>query len=215
MAPRRHNIGASRRRRREDEGEDEGSLDGEVEDDSLSEGSVVSHQDEDDADGEASDETEDEPGPVGKSNMQQINGRVPGGPRHRHSVSTRNNKLATMVSDTDAMMNGLKISGSEKDVAEMHFDEMGGEASRAKRTPPTETTRQPSTDGKRSDTEKGTRGKGEDPTLVPTRGSFFLHDKRSTDTGANGHKLPSKPKSRPYGLIVDGNVRRYVYIPPP
>ena len=62
MAPhRRHRIGASRRRRREDEGEDEGSIDGALEDDSLSEGSVLSHQDDDDADGEGSDASAREP----------------------------------------------------------------------------------------------------------------------------------------------------------
>ncbi|KAL4783930.1 hypothetical protein BJX76DRAFT_348176 [Aspergillus varians] len=211
MATRRHNIGASRRRRRQDEGEEEGSLDGEVEDDSLSEGSVISQQDDDDADGEGSDESEDENVPVDNPNNQQINGRVPEGPCRRHSASPKKAPLATVMSDTDAMMNGLKVSGDEKDVAEIHFDDMRGDLGQTGRTPsapPTEATREPFTERKRLENEKNAKGKGEDPTAVPTRGSFFLHDKRSTESGTNGHKPSSKPKSRPYGLIVDGNVRR-------
>lgn len=214
MAPRRHNIGASRRRRREDEGEDEGSVDGEVEDDSLSEGSVGSHQDDDDADGEGSEESEDENIPVGNPDSQQVNGRVPEGSRRRHSVSPQKATLATAITDTDAMMNGLKISGEGENVKEIHFDNMRGEfdqAGRAPSEPPTEPTRESSMETKRPENDKTIRGKGEDPTFVPTRGSFFLHDKRSSETGANGHKPSNKPKSRPYGLIVDGNVRRYVH----
>ncbi|KAL4924683.1 uncharacterized protein BDV17DRAFT_284506 [Aspergillus undulatus] len=207
MAPRRQNIGASRRRRREDEGEEEGSVDGEVEDDSLSEGSAISYQDDDDADGEGSDESEDENEPVDNTNSQQINGRVPEGPRRRHSASPKKATLTTTTSDADAMINGLDRSGDGKGVAEIHFDEMRGELGRTPSAPPAE-TREPFTEKKHLDNEKSTRGKGEHPTVVPTRGSFFLHDKRSTDSGANGPKSSSKPKSRPYGLIVDGNVRR-------
>ncbi|KAL4805280.1 hypothetical protein BDV18DRAFT_152661 [Aspergillus unguis] len=207
MPSRRHNIGASRRRRREDEGEDEGSLNGEVDDDSLSEGSVISQQDEDDADGEGSDESEDESMPADKSNNQQINGRVPEGPRRRHPASSKKPMLATAISDTEMMMNGLKISGNGNGVAEIHDElEETGQTERTPSAPPTDAAN--STDTKRPENERTARGKGEDPTFVPTRGSFFLHDKRSTESGANGHKPPNKPKSRPYGLIVDGNVRR-------
>ncbi|KAL4751198.1 hypothetical protein BDW72DRAFT_203302 [Aspergillus terricola var. indicus] len=210
MAPHRRNIGASRRKRREDEGEDEGSLDGEMEDDSLSEGSIISQQDEDDADGEGSDESDDENIPVDSPGRHEINGRVPEGPQRRHSMSPNKNSLATTMSDTDAMMNGLKVAGDGKGVAEINFDEMekeAGQIERAPSAPPTEASMETFTD-KSLGAEKLTRGKGDDPTVVPTRGSFFLHDKRSTESGANNYRPSGKSKSRPYGLIVDGNVRR-------
>ncbi|KAL2816312.1 CASC3/Barentsz eIF4AIII binding-domain-containing protein [Aspergillus granulosus] len=213
MAPRRHNIGASRRRRREDEGEDEGSVDGEVEDDSLSEGSIISQQDEDDADGEGSDESEDDNVSIDNSNNHQANGRVPDGHQgshRRHSASPRKAALTTTISDTDTMMNGLKIVDDGKGVAEIHFNDLRGELNKAGRTPsapPTEAAREPLSDRIRREGEKMVNEKEEDPTSVPKRGSFFLHDQRSAELGPNGHKY-SKSKTRPYGLIVDGNVRR-------
>ncbi|KAL3458525.1 CASC3/Barentsz eIF4AIII binding-domain-containing protein [Aspergillus heterothallicus] len=214
MVSRRHNIGASRRRRREDEGEDEGSLDGEVEDDSLSEGSVISQQDEDDADGEGSDESEDDNISIDNSNNHQTNGRVPDGhqgSRRHHSASPRKKAaLTATVSDTDAMLNGLKIADDEETVTEIHFNDLGGEVNQAARTPstpPADAAREPFADRKRREGEKMIKEKEEDPTSVPKRGSFFLHDQRSTEPGPNGHKY-SKSKTRPYGLIVDGNLRK-------
>ncbi|KAL2823511.1 CASC3/Barentsz eIF4AIII binding-domain-containing protein [Aspergillus cavernicola] len=215
MAARRHNIGASRRRRREDEGEDEGSLDGEVEEDSLSEGSVISQQDYEDADGEGSDESEGENTSADGPHNQQVNGRVPerpqGSPR-RHSTSPSKATLSTAISDTDAMLNGLKLSNDGKGVTEIHFDNMREQPDQTARTPsapPTEPTREPFTERKRRENEKTAKEKGASATAVPMRGSFFLHDKRSTEPGTNGHKSFNKPtRSRPFGLIVDGNLRR-------
>ncbi|KAL2836781.1 CASC3/Barentsz eIF4AIII binding-domain-containing protein [Aspergillus pseudoustus] len=211
MAPRRHNIGASRRRRREDEGEDEGSLDGAVEDDSLSEGSVISQQDEDDADGEGSDESEDDNISINNPDHHQANGRVPdghqGSRRRRHSASRRKAALTTTVSDTDAMLNGLKIAGDGKDVAEIHFNDVSGDLKQPGRTPSaprTETTREPLSDKKRREGDKTVKDKEADPTSVPKRGSFFLHDQRSMESRPNGHKY-SKSKTVPVGLIVDGS----------
>ncbi|KAJ5119607.1 hypothetical protein N7448_010276 [Penicillium atrosanguineum] len=208
MAPRRRHIGASRRKRREDEGEDEGSLAGDVEDDSLSEGSADSRQDED-ADGEGSESDHDtattaEPGKV---NGGQVNGRKRGQPR-RNSTSPRKPGLKTTVSDTEAMMKGLKISGQPGE--DVHFDEMeeGRElqTGRTPSAPPTEPKRETLAAKKRREHEKYVKERGQNPAFVPTRGSFFLHDKR-TNEGGNGRTF-NKGKSRPVGLIVDGNARR-------
>ncbi|KAI9376485.1 CASC3/Barentsz eIF4AIII binding-domain-containing protein [Aspergillus egyptiacus] len=214
MARHRHNIGASRRRRREDEGEDEGSLDGEVEDDSLSEGSVVSQQDDDEADGEGSDSEDDNTSVDGSTN-NHINSRVLGETQESQqlrSVSPKKPALATTMSDTDAMMNGLQLGEDGKDVTEVHFHNMSTESDQSGRTPsapPPESARAPSTEARRRGNEKNTKEKGADPTAVPMRGSFFLHDKRLTAPGTNGQKIFSKSaKSKPFGLIVDGNVRR-------
>ncbi|KAA8645487.1 hypothetical protein EYZ11_011834 [Aspergillus tanneri] len=218
MAPRRHNIGASRRRRRDEDGEDEGSIDGELEDDSLSEGSGVSHQEDDDADGEGSDESDDELfiSPQGDhTNGHRINGRVPEAsrqPGRYHSASPGKRATFNAISDTEAMMNGMKISSDASEMAEIHFNQMKGESSqqtgRTPSAPPTEPSRETFAERKRREHEKYSKERDENPAFVPTRGSFFLHDKRSTESMTNGYKPFNKSKSRPYGLIVDGNVRR-------
>ncbi|RAH83019.1 hypothetical protein BO86DRAFT_398388 [Aspergillus japonicus CBS 114.51] len=222
MAPRRHNIGASRRRRRDEEGEDEGSLDGELEDDSLSEGSVISHQDDEDADGEGSDDSDDELQTSSHTRASQLNGRRPEvnqKPGRRHSTSPSKRLIASTMSDTEAMMNGMKLSEDITRETEIHFDDLKGElgplTGRTPSAPPSEPRRETITEKKRREQEKAiTKEKDENPALVPTRGSFFLHDKRSIDTVTNGHKASTKSKSRPYGLIVDGNVRRHNVVKP-
>jgi hypothetical protein len=221
MASRRRNIGASRRRRRRDEeGEDEGSLEGELEDDSLSEGSVISHpgDDEDDADGEGSDESDGEASSsphLDRTNGPQVNGLVPEINQRsgrRHSSSSGKRHTATAVSDTEAMMNELTLSDQTNEVAEIHFDDMKGEpgslTGRTPSAPPTEAKRGTFAERKRREHERYAKERDENPAFVPTRGRFFLHDKRSTESGPNGHRPFNKSKSRPYGLIVDGNVRR-------
>ncbi|KAL4894317.1 CASC3/Barentsz eIF4AIII binding-domain-containing protein [Aspergillus ambiguus] len=222
MAP-RHNIGASRRRRRDEEGEEEGSINGELEDDSLSEGSGVSHQDDDDADGEGSEESDDEVSTSGPGNTTNghrvVNGRGSGTtPRTAgcHSNSSGKPQLvAPAMSDTEAMMNGLKIADNASEAGELHFDDLkkgrsGPSMSRTPSAPPTEPKRDAVAERKRREPEKAASKDGdEDPASVPTRGSFFLHDKRSTESPSHGPRSSSKSKSRPYGLIVDGNVRRH------
>ncbi|GAM43631.1 hypothetical protein TCE0_060r18595 [Talaromyces pinophilus] len=214
MAPaRRHRIGASRRRR-EDEGEDEGSTAGHVEedDDSMSDGSLPSHLgDDDDADGEGSDVSEDESS-VTQHGSTTKNGhaRAGRGPKGDDSGEKLDvpfkPTLTATVSDTEAMMNGLKISAGQE-VEEIEFDSMGKEdkIGRTPSAPPTESRRETFAERKRREHEEYIKARDENPAFVPTRGGFFLHDKRSTD----GHRSHvNKSKSRPYGLIVDGNVGR-------
>lgn len=218
MAPRRHHIGASRRRRQEEEGEDEGSIDGELEDDSLSEGSGTSHQDDEDADGEGSDDSDDEVSTSpqgGDTNGHRVNGRVPEATHQSTklpSVSPSKRAATNAISDTEAMLNGMKISRETDDVAEVHFDQIKGDTGqqpeRTPSAPPTEPRRETFAERKRREHEKYSKERDENPAFVPTRGSFFLHDKRSTDSMTSGYRLFNKSKSRPYGLIVDGNVRK-------
>lgn len=209
MAPARRHIGASRRKRREDEGEDESSLAGDVEDDSLSEGSADSRQDEEDADGEGSESEDDTTttAEVEKPNGGQVNGRQLDQPQRRSSASQGKPGLKTTVSDTEAMLNGLKISGGE-DVRSGESEE-GREVQpgRTPSAPPTDPKREPAVARKRREQERFAREREQNPAMVPTRGSFFLHDKRTNEAG-NG-RTNNKGKSRPYGLIVDGNARRY------
>jgi hypothetical protein len=207
MAPLRRHIGASRRKRREEDGEEEGSMAGDIGDDSLSEGSVDSHQEDEDADGEVSEESEDEISTLKLAD--KVNGRGVEKSTRNSSASPEKRGLKTTVSDTEAMLNGLKVSDGAGDAAEVHFDDLKEQrephTGRTPSAPPTEPNRNNLASRKRRENDKYVKEREQNPAFVPTRGSFFLHDKRSTD---NGHRL--KSKSRPYGLIVDGSSRRYV-----
>ncbi|CRG83583.1 hypothetical protein PISL3812_00936 [Talaromyces islandicus] len=217
MAPaRRHRIGASRRRREDDGEEEEGSVVGAAEDDSMSDSSL-SHQeddDDDDADEEGSDLSEGEPTAADKT----INGNSPARKRQGRSGEGKlaipvKPQLTATVSDTEAMMNGLNIADRTGEATEIQFEGAGKEErnglGRAPSAPPAEARRDTMAERKRRDHDEYIKARNEDPAFVPTRGGFFLHDKRSTGPGSNGNRAPNnKTKSRPYGLIVDGNVGR-------
>lgn len=191
---------------------------GGLEDDSLSEGSDFSQQEDDDADGESNDGSEDET----TTNLQtdkvngQVNGRVSQPEQHsecRNDNSPGKQDQNSNVSDTEAMMNGLRLSEDTGQLAEDHFDNMEGERpgyheDKASSGPPTEPRRDTFAEKKRREHERYVKERDKNPAFVPTRGSFFLHDKRSTEPGSN-EKSFNKTKSRPYGLIVDGNIQRY------
>lgn len=212
--PRRRHIGASRRKRREDEGEEEGSTAGDLEDDSLSEGSAESHQDDEDADVEGSEDEEESQSTkeAGKPNRRKINGRGLRAERKRRSSTSPNKPgLKTTVSDTEAMLNGLKITDEG---GEVEFDQLKEErelqTGRTPSAPPTEPKRETLAAKKRREHDKYMKERDQNPAFVPTRGRFFLHDNRTTEAGTNGHRPSTKGKSsRPVGLIVDGNSRRY------
>lgn len=209
MAPARRHIGASRRKRRDDDGEDEGSLAGDLEDDSLSEGSVGSRPGDEDADGEGSEASEDDGHPSDKLNGSRANGRGLNQPARSSSTPTAKPELKATVSDTEAMLNGLKVSDKSGEVSELQFDQLKEEpqTGRAPSAPPTEPRRETFAARKRRVHDKYVKERDQNPAFVPTRGSFFLHDKRTVDAGL---RSMNKPKSRPVGLIVDGNTRKYV-----
>lgn len=212
MAPPRRHIGASRRKRRDDDGEDESSQVGEMDDDSLSEGSVDSHQEDEDADGEVSESDEEASTTLDtdKLNGGKVNGRNPDQTKRHSSASPRKPGLKTTVSDTEAMLNGLKLSD---DGDEISFDQMEEQrdlkTGRTPSAPPTEPKRETLAARKRRENEKYVKEREQNPAFVPTRGSFFLHDKRTSEAGPNNHRPFNKGKSRPVGLIVDGNSRKY------
>jgi hypothetical protein len=205
MAPPRRHIGASRRKRREEDGEEESSMAGDLGDDSLSEGSVDSNQEDEDADAEVSEESEDDVSTSAKS--KQVNGH---GRKSTRKSATSLDKRGpkTTVSDTEAMLKGLKVSDTG-DAAEVQFDQLKEQrepqTGRTPSAPPIEPKANNLASRKRRENDKYVKDREQNPAFVPTRGSFFLHDKRSTENGSRS----SKTKSRPYGLIVDGNSQRY------
>jgi hypothetical protein len=203
MAPhRRRNLVASRRRV-DDEGEDEeGSLVGDVDDDSLSEGSVITNP-EDDADGEGSGTSEDEA--LSPKEPIKVNGHTNGlateskGSESVKPAMSAKGAFAVAATDTDAMMNGLRI------------DDTAATTSKAKSpTPPAEDGRQETLgERRRREHEEYKKKRDTDPAFVPNRGGFFMHDSRSAESGSNGFRPPIRGRVKGRGgFIGTGPVRQ-------
>ncbi|KAK2757890.1 hypothetical protein FQN54_004296 [Arachnomyces sp. PD_36] len=212
MGPHRRNNIVARRRRLEDEGEEEdGSIGGDLEDDSLSEGSVLTAP-EDDADGEGSDVSEGEGEAAVSTKRDKPGEQVNGDSKHHlQADSTRDPAFGAKMADTQAMMNGMELSEPVEGSEEINFEDMGPEPEATEKAA-TE-VEQPSkretfAERKRREHEEYIKERNENPAFVPTRGGFFLHDKRS-ESGSNGYRqFNNNKKSRPHGLIVDSNTGR-------
>lgn len=203
-APRvRKNLIKSRRRV-DDDGEEEGSV-AAGEEDSLSEGSVIS--DADDADAEGSDGSD--PGsPVTKnSEANPVANGHPGETQEPSQPSTSDPAkppLSTMTGDTEAMMNGLNISG--KEVGEdVQFDDLANQPVEqiAQNHLPQENTQPTDTLGerRRREHEEYKKKRDADPAFVPNRGGFFMHDHRSAAPGQNGFRPFGRGRGRGRGGI--------------
>ena len=205
-APRRNNLITSRRRVDDDGGEEEGSVVAGAEDDSLSEGSAITDAD-DDADAEGSDAsdidisrrratTKSRSEPDGR--VEVANGTVEGlaGPKKKPS-------LTAATADTEAMMNGLRISGDVDEGEEMHFDDLGRqqEEIQASNVPDPTTPAQPETlaERRKREHEEYRKKRDADPAFVPNRGGFFMHDHRSSAPGQNGFRPFVKGRGRGRG----------------
>ena len=185
-APRRKQLIKSRKRLEDEGEEEEGSVAQALEEDSLSEASIVSDAD-DDADGEGSDDSETDP-PIRESSLSN-------GHKHKGVVlteqqtsETKKSSLLATTGDTEAMMNGLNITN---DVAmeEVNFDEMAAETQVDAPLEGLSTPSQGNTvDKRRTDHEEYKRRRDADPAFVPNRGGFFMHDHRSAAPGQNGFR---------------------------
>lgn len=209
------------KRRVEDEGEDEGGPDQlDVDDDSLSDGSLAS-DDVDAADDSDTSNVEDA-SPTSPPVKKKMAGRTatsngtkkahpkppPGPTVPQHSIST-----ADAVSDTEFMMNGLNISDKQTPVQEVEFEDAPTSSVKATAPivvssdamlPPTRDGAQgPPGDRRRTEHEEYRRKRDEDPSFVPNRGSFFMHDHRHAGPSANGFRPFGRP-SRGRGRGVGG-----------
>ncbi|KAK2741349.1 hypothetical protein FQN57_005633 [Myotisia sp. PD_48] len=222
MAPHhRRRIGARRRRIGED-GEEDEFVDEPVDDDSLSDATVSSHEDDDDLDGAGS-----EPSVVKPSSSPQTrrgarrsrNGKDkhPRKGRSSHAQRSGGQKDAifeSRMAETEAMMNGMKLAKGAEQPAEIHFDDMKPSTSINPDTANQEgkaqkNQREAVADRKRREHEQYVQKRDSDPSFVPTRGGFFLHDNRFTPpSSSNGFRSNNKLKGKPHGLIVDSNIRR-------
>lgn len=211
VAHRRKDLVVSRRRI-EDEGEEEGSVAAELDDDSLSEGSGLSDEEDEDGDADGSDISGDshasprmleKPSAGANGHSKALNGVQDQKPSHSTAVSSE--PVTKAMTDTQAMMNGLNISEQSENVEEIHFDEMKEKEdtpASAKAQP------QPTATGTKNETpfEKRKREHDEyrkqrdtDPAFVPNRGGFFMHDHRHAGPGQNGFKPFGRGRGRGRG----------------
>lgn len=199
-AYRRRKIG--HRRRVEDEGDDEGGPDAlDLDDDSLSDGSLVT---DDNDHGDNSDTSNvDEASPTAPSGKRKPNGTIKADadPATSKPTAQANNK---QVTDTDLMLHGLSISEQPVPPQEMHFDEVSQTVGRRSPNGPVivssasaarDPTEQPA-GRRRQEHEDYKRRRDEDPAFVPNRGSFFMHDHRHPGPAGNGFRPFGRGRGR-------------------
>lgn len=212
VAPRRKDL-IRQRRRLEDEGEEEeeeGSTGAAVEDDSLSEGSIISDAD-DDADAEGSDGSEAVPS-EGKDDKQKngINAsrEILQDSGNGTSAPATKTPFSTVMGDTDAMINGLKLSGEADEGEEINFEDLGkvteATAHDALPSQQTNVATPSNTLGERRlrEHEEYKKKRDADPTFVPNRGGFFMHDHRSDAPGQNGFRPFGRGRGRGRGVAA-------------
>lgn len=221
MAPhhRRRRIVASRRRV-EDESEDGGSVAGELEDDSLSEGTVMSNQDDEDADAEGSETSEHDGESV---DLVTSNGKIQSAAEENRStegkpVSSGKPMFGTMVSDTEAMLNGMNLSDKADNVAEIHFDDITADSDRVEalaKQARSKSQHNINGDRKEKRKEEYARGKESNSMAGSSQGGPSLHERRNADGPGNksqSSNTTNRAKSKPHGLIVDSNMGRCVIL---
>lgn len=206
MAHRHRKDLAASRRRVEDEGDEEGTLDvGDLDDDSLSEGSVTT-DDDDVHEGEesnavgGSETSPDLPKPNGKALRHAKDGRA----KATNGAGPASKKAGPNgVSDMDMMLNGLQLSEKDSKVEGVHYEDLREDTELLEPSPAvvnsTAQMDQPS-DGpyerRRREHEEYKKKRDADPAFVPNRGAFFMHDHRHAGPAANGFRPFGRGRGR-------------------
>ncbi|KAK1760580.1 CASC3/Barentsz eIF4AIII binding-domain-containing protein [Echria macrotheca] len=196
--PRRRKL-IGHRRRVEDEGEEEGGAEGfDLDDDSLTEGSIAS--DEHDQADDSDTSNVDEISPTSPIAQKVGNGSAKPGIRRKADGAAGEKRAAkhieTAVADTNIMLQGLSLADKGEAAEEINFDDLQENAAAKDAVPVVvrsspvsrQAGRAPPQDVKRREHEEYRRKRDEDPTFVPNRGAFFLHDHRHAGPAANGFR---------------------------
>jgi len=198
---------AAIRRRVEDEGDEEGGLDaGDLDDDSLSEGSILSEED----DAQESDEISTVGvAPVASLELSKVNGNGGKQPKDAKGKSTNGTTEASKkpltngTSDMDMMLNGLKISDQSAITEEVQYDDLREDAEIQQPSPAvvnsTAQMDQPQElphERRRREHEEYKKKRDADPAFVPNRGAFFMHDHRHSGPAANGFRPFGRGRGR-------------------
>jgi len=205
MGPRK-NLLASRRRV-DDDGEEEGGPETvELEDDSMTETSVHSEEDDDEVDGSDTSEVVGED--VNGIGAVATNGRVKTvngtGPKASPAL---HDPLTCVGGDTEAMMNGLRISGHQLATEEIDFEDMTedvGGSSQSVQGQPEALKNETPFEKRRREHEEYKKRRDADPAFVPNRGAFFMHDHRHAGPAANGFRPFGRGRGRGRGGAIGG-----------
>ena len=197
--PRRRKF-IGHRRRVEDEGEDEGGLGTvDLDDDSLTEGSVGSDDNDHADDSDTSNIDETSPTPLNATKAAG-HGAVKPAQRRQADEAPSSAPDATKpaqpaMTDTDIMLNGLSISDETAPAQEMNFDDVQKSPTKdsapvivSSASAPQPQPRAPLHERRRREQEEYRRKRDEDPAFVPNRGAFFMHDHRHAGPAANGFR---------------------------
>jgi hypothetical protein len=198
-------AGARRRKiighRRRVEDEDEGGLESlaDLDDDSVTDGSIAS--DEHDPADDSDTSNIDDASPTSPNARKPLaNGATKAGLRRQEGIESIKSPAAKpappAVAEPETMLSQLSLADRENKADEMHFDDIKAappvkdaapivvsSSSAAQQQP-----RLPQQEVKRREHEEYRRKRDEDPTFVPNRGAFFLHDHRHAGPAANGFR---------------------------
>lgn len=167
MPPRKRRSLLARRRRHDDEGEDDGSAVGDVQEYATTEGSLTSGPEDDiDLSGESADEGLAQSMPLPTKSHSQDQSK-------KHSKDP----VFQITADTEAMLNGLKLSETIEH-EELHFDDTISQEMPRSKSQPIESTKHKS---------------AIQPPPPSTRKGYFLHDDR---TGNQPNTLQPSYKGR-------------------
>ncbi|KAH8685778.1 CASC3/Barentsz eIF4AIII binding-domain-containing protein [Tricladium varicosporioides] len=217
MATRRRKDLAASRRRVEDEGDEEGVLEtGSLDDDSLSEGSIISEEDEAP---EGDDVINVEIASAGSPDLAKVNGNgtiqakdktVPS-----NGISTSSKKPLNGTSDMEMMLNGLKISDQNGTAEDVQYEDLREDADIREQVPSPPVVKSTAQmdlpqelphERRRREHEEYKKKRDADPAFVPNRGAFFMHDHRHSGPAANGFRPFGRGRGRgrpgiggPYG----------------
>jgi hypothetical protein len=191
------------RRRVEDEGDEEGGHDaGDLDDDSLSEGSVLS---EDDEAHEAEDVSPATAASAQAPESANVNGnRVPESKdAPMEPTNGLSKKPATNgTSDMELMLNGLKISDRDDSAAEVHYKDLREDTDLEPSPAIVDSSAQMDRvqelpfERRRREHEEYKKKRDADPAFVPNRGAFFMHDHRHAGPAANGFRPFGRGRGR-------------------
>ena len=205
MAPRRRKNPIASRRRVEDEGEEDGGPDAVgLDDDSLTEGSIIS----DDEDGHDDSEITGTASPeLRKATANGRNGHASTG--IQDAAKDDADQLKT-INDTEMMLHGLKITDRTTEAEQLTYPDMQEDLEAASATEPLSDARssahmdQPNetpVERRRREHDDYKKKRDADPAFVPNRGAFFMHDHRHAGPAANGFRPFGRGRGRGRGGI--------------
>ncbi|KAL8940697.1 MAG: hypothetical protein Q9216_002684 [Gyalolechia sp. 2 TL-2023] len=209
VAPRRKRLAASRRRADEEGEDEEDSILAGVEDDSMSEASAISDADED-ADAEGSEASDTDAHQAFDTSQKSLANGQTKAPAEQHQPTNAAPKISSfdaVTNDTATMMNGLRLGEDIAEAEEIHFDDLAqaSEAPAASSVfaPATAVVQPTSTimDRRKQEHEEYRKRRDADPSFVPNRGGFFMHDHRSLAPGQNGFRPFGRGRGRGRGVV--------------